>query len=324
MIESINITEFRGIKACDKSFNFSKINVFIGKNNSCKSALLEAIYLLPFPKIGSFYGSDKLQHVQYIHNIRNGNNKNSLIYGYSGSAKINANINSKQFSIQLYDRGSIETLFDGKKDIALSDITGLLNNSEQELFTFSFLILNEKDTNRKYCEYMQYKKNEIIKKGANTSVITLLNKYVDDNFTEIFWNEGELSVRKVKDNEFPIYIRLDDMGEGIKYAIVLMIIIEAFKPKIVLWDDFGSTIHPSFMSAMLKWLIEKDCQIFISTHSIDVLNEITSLENNKNTKLFTLRKENDIIYHNELTVDDLENLLNANTDPRRLVDRVGI
>ena len=45
-ISKIDIKEFRGIKSCNTSIKLSKFNVLIGKNNSGKSSLLEALYLL--------------------------------------------------------------------------------------------------------------------------------------------------------------------------------------------------------------------------------------------------------------------------------------
>ena len=44
MITSLEIKNYRAIKSC-KIEGLSRVNVFIGRNNSGKSSLLEAIYL---------------------------------------------------------------------------------------------------------------------------------------------------------------------------------------------------------------------------------------------------------------------------------------
>lgn len=43
MIENIKITNFKGIKRCSID-QLARINLFVGKNNSCKSTILEGIY----------------------------------------------------------------------------------------------------------------------------------------------------------------------------------------------------------------------------------------------------------------------------------------
>jgi AAA15 family ATPase/GTPase len=58
-ISEIDVKEFRGIKRCKEPIKLSKFNVLIGKNNSGKSSLLEALYLFPLPRLHStIYGGD--------------------------------------------------------------------------------------------------------------------------------------------------------------------------------------------------------------------------------------------------------------------------
>jgi len=44
MIKSIFVRNYRGIRCC-KLENLKRVNVFIGRNNSGKSSLLESLYL---------------------------------------------------------------------------------------------------------------------------------------------------------------------------------------------------------------------------------------------------------------------------------------
>ncbi|NPA70226.1 MAG: AAA family ATPase [Crenarchaeota archaeon] len=45
MLKSINIRNFKGIRELDEPISLSKITVLIGRNESGKSSILEAIYL---------------------------------------------------------------------------------------------------------------------------------------------------------------------------------------------------------------------------------------------------------------------------------------
>lgn len=46
IIDKLDISEFRGIKKCEEELEFSKFTILIGQNNSGKTAILEAIYLM--------------------------------------------------------------------------------------------------------------------------------------------------------------------------------------------------------------------------------------------------------------------------------------
>lgn len=59
-----------------------------------------------------------------------------------------------------------------------------------------------------------------------------------------------------------------------------MLLLEAVKPKIVLWDDFEVFAHPSLIETLLKWLTEEDWQVVLSTHSIDILYALLSIKKN--------------------------------------------
>ena len=81
-VSEMNIKEFRGIKKCNKPIKLSKFTVLIGKNNSGKSSILEALSLLPLP-MGTakpYYRSAMNVLGELHHDI------SSMIYGYSGKA----------------------------------------------------------------------------------------------------------------------------------------------------------------------------------------------------------------------------------------------
>ena len=49
LINSVYIKEFRGIREMRESITLGRLNVLIGRNNSGKSAFLEALSLFPIP-----------------------------------------------------------------------------------------------------------------------------------------------------------------------------------------------------------------------------------------------------------------------------------
>jgi len=82
MIRSFHIKRFRGIRECCLE-NLGQINILIGRNNSGKSSILEALYLLS----AAFWPHDALRNeekVSYLIKRRGaGWNANSLWFGYT-------------------------------------------------------------------------------------------------------------------------------------------------------------------------------------------------------------------------------------------------
>jgi len=95
-IHELDLEEFRGIKKCKEPIKFSKFNVLVGRNNSGKSTILEALYLLPIPTHYDepFSGSKRLD---YLHGLTGG--KASLAYVYSGMAKLIYKVNDTLLKI---------------------------------------------------------------------------------------------------------------------------------------------------------------------------------------------------------------------------------
>jgi AAA15 family ATPase/GTPase len=161
-----------------------------------------------------------------------------------------------------------------------------------------------------------------MKQGSHVKVAKIISECVDDRFTDIYLDT--MQIRKELSDENVFYIHIDDLGDGIKKAVRVMLSVEALKPKLVLWDDFEVFAHPSLIESLLKWLIEGDWQVVLTTHSIDVLYELLNVKemiNPEDITILQLAKTNDdVLIYERLTIDELEDLFLANQDPRRLTD----
>ena len=322
MIERLNIKEFRGIRECEKEFELSKFTVLIGKNNSGKTAFLEAIYLL-LDNIGvdPVYRTNRSAVVRDIHS----GSPSSLVYGYSGVAEIEYSVNSRKLSLKIDDKGSSKLYIDDaewKKDYeVLSKIFG--TEPDSEAINALFLFISPHTGNiRDLIDGIKREHERITKIGAHISIIELVNKCINDKYTEIYLET--LRVRK----ELPgnvLYIKLEDLGHGLVKTIPALLWIEALKPKVVLWDDFEISAHPSLIRILIEWLSTKDFQVIISTHSIDVLSELIDVRPKDATVLQLLKTDEDILRYTKLNLDDLEVIMEkAQHDPRLLTDALQI
>ena len=165
---------------------------------------------------------------------------------------------------------------------------------------------------------MRNLKELITKNGIHIKLAKFLNECVNDNYSEIVFLEP-ISLRKIYDNN-KVYLQLRDLGSGAEKVIKIMAILEVLSPELVLIDDFETGLHPTLIRLFLKWLKEKKWQKIISTHSIDVLYQLVEISP-KDTTIIQLHKSNeDILTHNVLTLEQLEDIIDANNDPRLLVD----
>jgi len=338
-ISSLHIKEFRGIRECKSPLSLSKFTVLLGRNNSGKSAVLEALSLFPNFKVSKLY-LNQLSSIEFLKNLHAG--YSSLIYGYSGIAELNCTLKGEKLKITLEDNNQFSLLADDKVPFldkgqrfekreftepaqALKRIANSIDGDRDDnwkLGNSTFFIPN--DTS--FMDGLQtgmkddYVWNLITKTGANSKVIQLVNKCVDDKYSEVL-RTPELSARKERGSEkLPFYVKIKDLGEGIQKVVTTALWLEALNPQLILWDDFEGSAHPSLINVLVEWIAKKPWQVILSTHSFDVLNSILNVRP-EGTEVIQLKKtDNDALIQNSLTLQELEDIVDSSQDPRKMVD----
>jgi len=317
VVQRLDVEEFRGIKRCETPIELSAFNILIGRNNSGKSTILEALSLLPGLKVHDYFtDKEKIQELLNLHRSVPKDNK-SLIYLYAGSSKIQYFIDHELKEVVITENDYRE-LFRKEKLVNYDSIGKFFEVSDKQLRDSVIFIPNNTSIIEKMETKMKSLKELIMKKGFHVKVAESLSKCVDDIYSEMVFLDP-MSIRKV----FPgnsVYIELRDLGAGAEKAIKLMALLEAVNPKLLLIDDFGAGFHPALIRMVLNWLKEKEWQVVISTHNIDVLYNLIEVNLEKATIIQLYKSDEDILSHNVLTLNDLEDLFNANTDPRLLTD----
>ena len=125
IIETIKIKNFKGISSLE--FNPKRINLIIGKNNTGKTSLIEAINLLSNPnEINQLYP----EHITNI--IKSGSDQSELV----------ATISNKKTDLKIKKADELETIYAFKNDLIESivrnlsitkDRTELIKNIKEEL-----------------------------------------------------------------------------------------------------------------------------------------------------------------------------------------------
>ncbi|MHA1284424.1 MAG: AAA family ATPase [Promethearchaeota archaeon] len=320
-VKELHIKEFRGIKNCKARIQFSNFNLLIGRNNAGKSTILEALSLLPHPYIEiPVLGGSK---INFLYNMYG---TNSLKYLYAGESELNYLLNnSKELIFKIGQNNNIEVFF--KKNGNLKKIFNdpssneFINNInlERDKLSNSVIFLPFLSIELNYLEVSIRKYKElIIKKGLHIKLAKFLNQSVNDEYSEIVFLEP-ISLRRVYKDNFA-YIKLKDLGSGAEKLIKIMAFLEIISPKLVIFDDFEVGMHPSMLRLFIKWLATKDWQVVASTHSLDVLYYVADIKP-RDTTIIKVKKDNeDLLISENLSLDDLEDILAANIDPRLLVD----
>lgn len=328
----MNIKEFRGIKECNKPLTFSEFTVIIGRNNSGKSSILEALSLLPLPQTSYRLPYHQENRIDLLTKLRGG--RTSLLYAYSGSAIIKYVVKNRKWKLTL------EETLEPKLQISKIEQGHILNDplnaisvalgkkpgkgSARRVNQMVFYIPNDSLFLEEIAKALQIEKNQnfVTKTGAHARVAKLINECVDDKYSEVLFSP-DLRLRKETPNNI-LYIKIKDLGDGIKKIAVLFMWLEALKPSLILWDDFEGSAHPALLKRVMNWLIKgrkkHGWQIILSTHSIDVLNILLDLKPTGAKVIQTKKTDNDILTHKSLNLEKLEDLFDANQDPRKLVD----
>ncbi|TFF96254.1 MAG: ATP-binding protein [Promethearchaeota archaeon] len=207
-----------------------------------------------------------------------------------------------------------------KKVIKESEYAQFFNVQPNLLENLVLYIPMHTDIVKKIEKEIKEHKDLIMKKGYHMEVAKMLNKCVDDKYSDIAFLEP-ISIRKELPNNF-VYLPLKDLGSGAENFVSLVSFIEIIKPKLLLIDDFETGFHPSLIRTFIKWLKKKYIQVVLSTHSIDVLDGLVEIQPESTRVILLKKNEADILKHKIFPLQKLQDFLNANTDPRYLIDQL--
>jgi len=331
---TIEIVKYKSFKnfQLDK---LSKINIFAGFNNSGKTSLLEAVYLLTQQNdISSFF------------NLIKEKNKTQLLSPvllnkiFTSNMQIKGIYNNTTTSINLekFDAEEIDKKDDYITSYQLvSQIDDRILKSTVHTFVHETMMRNN-DSILKLC-YANIKSpyfysiDELIKnytKSVETKyknpetgeIVTALNlvidflKEVDESINDVrFTDEGELKrfiveSSKSKDKNFDI----TTYGEGLQRIFYIALSFAACKNGVILIDEFETAIHYSLLikfTAFVQKLVEIfNVQLFLTSHSNECISAfVTNGISNEEISCFQLKNKSDKIQVKSISGERLNYLI---------------
>jgi len=325
-IFSLDLKDFRGIRRIEKGpIKLAKFNVLIGKNNSGKTSVLEALALLADPREPMpLTGKTRIQAIKDYHEQQT----DSLVYGYSGSATISYSTGSTTSDLVLETNGTSEFRTSNPDDVPDSRPYVLekgtlpirLGSPPKSLSQIKSAYYNDDFHEILRNNLMSEANWKMIEKtrAHNTVLKEVINPSINETFTDVlphFVQRPTLQVRKEFPDRTSSYVRVSELGRGVQRVIVPLLIFEAITPSLVLWDDIEAGMHPSLIKNVLQWLVSRDWQMVISTHSIDVLSVLADIAPKEAQIIVLSKSPDDVLHYKILDMNTFDELISSQ-DPR--------
>lgn len=340
MISSIRINGFRGIKNCELK-DLSEINIFMGRNNSGKSSILEALYLASAAfKYEEPLGRDANKIVYLLNRRCNrgfswSRGRETLWYEYDDKKPIEVEVRlgrgqtPKVLLIDWHEHPIIATRWEKggallekrhpsffskgiclKESMALGDHTSvsIMPDFLSRVFAAEFRNFNEV---RGFMEKMMFVDaslihtmdkleralwSDLLKQRLDKLVANVLKQGYEVDVEDLtyvpYGDVYQLAVKLPKTT-----IRADDLGDGARFSIVLLMIASLLKSTALLIEEPENHQHPGGLAKSLDMLLTltktNQVQIFASTHSIEFVKLLEKIAEEKNMDVTVFFLERD-------------------------------
>lgn len=287
--------------------SLNRINIFAGFNNTGKTTLLEAIYLLTKQNnIGAFFELTRLKNkldklnTEYLNSYFN---QNIFISGSFNGIKTDVkiekfqatDIDQKDDYISSYQ---LKSTIDGTK---LTTTTHTFKHNPIQRFSDNVEILCHSILKSPYF----YNKTEVISTHSKNveskvyqKIVHFISTHIDNNINGIEFTENDSVKRFLVDSKvFPDRsVDLTSYGEGLQRIFEISLAFAYCKNGVLLIDELETAIHKSLLRDFTKFIqelaIEFNVQVFITSHSKECIDAF--VENDfSNSDISTYFLEND-------------------------------
>lgn len=314
MIKDFEIKNFRGIQSL-KLEEFSNVNIFLGKPNTGKTSILEALYLylskdpISIPDILKFrritVDDDCFQSFFYDYKL-----KNKIILGNKEKLEIHCG-NTQYTNVvisgsQQKNSGVDKIIFDytPPKEIKQMQIKRNFVNPFQIQFHNKVTFPENNQPNLKKADFIYSDtiygdtfKDNLEKIISNTQKQEMLNGYLkkfSEDIQEIAFLKDRIVVRK---KHLDNVISLKIMGAGFqKYIAIVLSILQS--REYIFIDEIENGLHFENIDLLLEFILKSsdNIQFFITTHNEELLKHLSILledRHEENVSVFNVYTDKD-------------------------------
>lgn len=339
--QTISIAHFRGIEHV-ALHGLKQVNLIVGKNNSGKTSLLEAFFLLAGmsdPRLAIAINQFRDLSLNADSDFKYIFNKLDFTVPIQFAGTIDGTTRCATFA-PLYEATRKIKIREDKTDeeIALSrtnqDVDGLqitFRTSENPEETSTLSIKNETiSVSESYkeqldCKYLHIKtrldqmpkdiSNIIIKKRMDTIVQVL--REIEPNLIDIRMGNNENIYFDIGSDEL---VPINIMGDGIRRTLSVLSSIYEMEHGILLIDEIENGLHYSCLKIFWKAILTAaklfDVQIIATTHSYECIEALVSVETENCISLYRTEKKNNKVKTVHIDAETLLTSLKENYEVR--------
>ncbi|MEI8094510.1 MAG: AAA family ATPase [Spirochaetales bacterium] len=327
MYESVTINSFRSILKAELP-DLNRVNLFIGPNNSGKSSFLEAIYLLSLPLnvqailaiLGNRSNGFRLSQRSIVSNAGWLFRNHDLATKVQFSGVVNKNKYSVSLQLKDFTKGQGSKLnFSADQNIEVGKLTlSFAEDGKNAPRTQEFSFTNAQGWAIPNAQFPSLQAAALINPhwhsdqmvGVREFSAALMNNFTpaciellkefdprirdikiildDDGVPELFVESADVGL-------YPITI----LGDGYKRVFLSSIVMAQVENGCLMMDEFDTGIHHKVLTRYFSWLVQmaakKNIQLFLSSHSIDVLDILAGLPSDqlRQINVYRIKKDKD-------------------------------
>jgi AAA15 family ATPase/GTPase len=290
MITGLHISNFKGISE-SKIDEMGMVNLFIGKNDSCKSTILEAAYTVLRESYSSGLGSSLSRRT----NLEIGNRE--LWYGYKTDSNIKIELlfeNAVLSMVATYEKGQnrINSITNLSAHVGPAARVFARSNTYQDNFAMSASSGHDLSQNMKALGFGNYVMDSRFVDSSLKNDLRLVESLLgqlklqglDLEFGKLFSQvfETDPHWEFMPHPDFPTQYRvalskgdsrvfLNGFGDGLRFCMLLMGRIMLAKNTALFIEEIENNQHPESLVKIVPFLVEysrkNNLQLFITTHN---------------------------------------------------------
>jgi len=331
IVKALEVEGYRGLRKASLT-DFAGINVFVGRNGSGKSSLLEALYTALKPYEGLSYVVKRRGWFGLA-------SAEAIFHGRGKEARVKASFEDGSWEEVTIRRGiptaeHLDTLkakgLDISKLYALDlslkgrvagDVIFYVDSSGR----YSPILLGEDiravhnaifiDWNSAYAYGTPEKAYAaMMEEGGEEAreavVKALQSEYEELRDVEVLYAHGKWVLYLVfKDRSIPYYVA----GDGIRYALMYLMAVFTPKEAVLLMEEPELHAHPRLMKIVANSILhthrERRNQVFLSTHSLELIEMLIEQAEklglkDQDLKIYRLALKNGVLYSKAYTLSE--------------------
>lgn len=322
----ITVSKFRRLKNV-KLKKLNRINIFAGYNNSGKTTVLEAVYLLAnLNDLNAFFEMEKYRG-KFIENL----NPKWLDTNFLETVEINAVFNGKKTTVYLESDNTKEEI-DKSGYLTTFELVSEYNNKERVCRAHLFSDKESEifyEDNAVLCNSIMtspYRENEEeLKKAHAKSVkdknIDIVVQFIKDNIDPTIQKIEMTTIDNVSrffvtSDQFEKSVDITNYGEGVQRVFEIALFFAYARDGVLLIDEFETAIHKSLLikfSKFVQELAEKfNVQVFLTSHSKECIDSFIANDyRTEDITAFILKEEDGSISCKYVEGKRLEKLLES-------------